>query len=106
MSYDCIGVLHEKPRSHLHVGGFYLTCRWICTPVVDGFTVNPGFNLFKIESSVLFFHRLRCEVKTSIAKKTCILGVVQNKILSSSCKYTSHHTSYISVNFQCLTRKI
>lgn len=55
MSYDCIGVLHEKLRSHLHVGGFYLTCRWICTPVVDGFTVNPGFNLFKIESSVLFF---------------------------------------------------
>lgn len=64
------------------------------------------FQSFQNRVKCFVFHRLRCEVKTSIAKKTCILGVVQNKILSSSSKYTSHHTSYISVNFQCLTRKI
>lgn len=52
------------------------------------------FQSFQNRVKCFVFHRLRCDVKTSIAKKKCVLGVVQNNILSSSCKYTSHHTSY------------
>lgn len=52
------------------------------------------FQSFQNRVKCFVFHRLRCDVKTSIAKKKSVLGVVQNNILSSSCKYTSHHTSY------------